>query len=173
MRSRHWIGTIAGAAVLAFATALGAVTTPDGPAPRPDSDPGAGAGPTDAAAVPEVPRTRRIARAVYVCADALPVTFSDRPCGPLPELRMIRVREPPPGSAPGVRPAKAEASPRPAVRRPPAEPVPDAREERCRRLLAQRDAINERMRAGYSARQAAQLWTRWRDVGRDIYASRC
>lgn len=51
--------------------------------------------------------------------------------------------------------------------------MPDPREDRCRRLLAQRDAINERMRAGYSARQAAQLWTRWRDVGREIYASRC
>ena len=51
--------------------------------------------------------------------------------------------------------------------------APDPRTERCRTLLEQRDRLNDRMRAGYSARQAGQLWNRWRDLGRDIYAARC
>ncbi|MFO1406823.1 MAG: hypothetical protein U1F08_04715 [Steroidobacteraceae bacterium] len=118
-------------------------------------------------------RSKRISRAIFVCAESRPVTFADRPCGPLPERRVLTLREPPAGSAPGLGRPAATASTRPAERRTPETVVPDPREDRCRRLLAQRDAINERMRAGYSARQAAQLWTRWRDVGREIYASRC
>jgi hypothetical protein len=29
------------------------------------------------------------------------------------------------------------------------------------------------MRTGYSAREAARLWNRWRDLKADIYADRC
>jgi hypothetical protein len=29
------------------------------------------------------------------------------------------------------------------------------------------------MRAGYSAREAARLWNRWREVDAKIYAARC
>ena len=135
------------------------------------------AGTTPEAVHPEVTarlRPTRVGRTVFVCADALPVTFADRPCGPAAESRQLRVLEPPPGRAPSLAAAAGAASTRPAPGRTAAEPdAADPRAERCRTLLAQREALNDRMRAGYTARQAGQLWNRWRDLGREIYAARC
>jgi hypothetical protein len=124
-------------------------------------------------APPAPPRPVRIGRAIYVCAEVLPVTFADRPCSPGAELRQIKVLAPPPGRAPAISPGPAAAAPRPAAKRPPESAAPDEREQRCRRLLAQREALDDRMRTGYSAQQAGQLWNRWRDLGREIYAARC
>ncbi|MCJ7451862.1 MAG: DUF4124 domain-containing protein [Steroidobacteraceae bacterium] len=44
-------------------------------------------------------------RPVYVCRDAGPVVFSDRPCGPTSEARVLRVHDPGPGKAPSIEPA--------------------------------------------------------------------
>lgn len=122
----------------------------------------------------EPARPTRVGRIVFVCADALPVTFADRPCSPAAESRQLRVLEPPSGRAPSLAPPVGTASTRPASVRPAAEAdASDPRTERCRTLLEQRDRLNDRMRAGYSARQAGQLWNRWRDLGREIYAARC
>lgn len=128
----------------------------------------------DEADPPARPRPTRVGRTVFVCADALPVTFADRPCSAGAEQRQLRVLEPPPGRAPSLSPAAGGASTRPAAQRPAAAPgALDPNAERCRRLLAQRESLNDRMRAGYTARQAGQLWNRWRDLGREIYAARC
>ena len=122
----------------------------------------------------EPARPTRVGRIVFVCADALPVTFADRPCSPGAESRQVRVLEPPPGRAPSLAPPVGTASTRPESLRPAAAAdASDPRAERCHTLLEQRDRLNDRMRAGYSARQAGQLWNRWRDLGRDIYAARC
>ena len=119
-------------------------------------------------------RPTRVGRIVFVCADALPVTFADRPCSPAAESRQLRVLEPPPGRAPSLAPPVGTASTRPESLRPAAAAdASDPRAERCHTLLEQRDRLNDRMRAGYSARQAGQLWNRWRDLGREIYAARC
>ena len=144
---------------------------PSGAAAAARADESAGANRAD-----DVERARptRVGRTVFVCADALPVTFADRPCSPGAESRQLRVLEPPPGRAPSLAPAAVAASTRPASGRPVTEPDPvDPRAERCRTLLEQRDRLNDRMRAGYSARQAGQLWNRWRELGREIYAARC
>ncbi len=44
-------------------------------------------------------------RPVYVCRDAGPVVFSDRPCGPTSEARVLRAHDPGPGKAPSIAPA--------------------------------------------------------------------
>lgn len=39
-------------------------------------------------------RSKRISRAIFVCAESRPVTFADRPCRPLPERRCSRCASP-------------------------------------------------------------------------------
>ncbi len=43
----------------------------------------------------------------------------------------------------------------------------------CARLERQLDELNDRMRAGYSAREAAKLWQRWRDTKERLRTGRC
>lgn len=137
------------------------------------------AGPGDSASMREVTapgdsaRSARRHRPIFVCRSAGPVIFSDRPCGQFAEARELSFVEPGPGLvATIVRP------PPPAATKPRAEPrPPDAKPEeravRCQRLLDQREKLNARMREGYSARQAAQLWNRWREIAAQVYADRC
>jgi hypothetical protein len=44
---------------------------------------------------------------------------------------------------------------------------------RCGTLQGQLDAVDARMRGGYSAREAAQLWNRWRDLKERLRGARC
>jgi len=44
---------------------------------------------------------------------------------------------------------------------------------RCATLHRQLDEVNERMRTGYSSREAARLWQRWRDLRHRLRAERC
>jgi hypothetical protein len=66
-----------------------------------------------------------------------------------------------------------------AATRPRAEPSPRpdapraAPSNQCARLREQLETLDDRMRAGYSAREAARLWNRWRDLQSEIYAARC
>jgi hypothetical protein len=139
---------------------------------EPIANPTGGGGTVQLEPVPEPQRPHRT-RAVFVCRGHGPVIFSDRPCGP--ELREHVVQSQ--GSAPG-RPATIRPSVPPAATRPRVEPAPpkasaDAREARCRSLRDQLEKLDDRMRTGYSAREAARLWNRWRDLKADIYADRC
>ena len=124
--------------------------------------------------VPERPAPRP-GRAIFVCHETPPVTFSDRPCGQLFEQRSFRVDTP--GTTAG-RVATTSPAPAPATTRPRPEPVPKnervrAGDERCRKLRDQLERLDDRMRTGYSAREAARLWNRWRDLKSEIYAARC
>lgn len=123
------------------------------------------------------PLPAAIDRPVYVCRNATPVAYSDRPCGPLAEARVLRIHDPGTGRAPSIEPAPSRAATRPrAERRVPAGTAvagPATVDSRCQKLRKDRERLDERMRAGYSAREAAQLWNRWRDVDAKIYAARC
>lgn len=112
-------------------------------------------------------------RPVFVCRSAVPVIFSDRPCGHLAEARVMHVVDPGPGQAATVERTPPKDATRPRTE-PPAEATkPLVTDDRCRRLHEERDRLDERMRAGYSAREAARLWNRWREVDARIYSARC
>ena len=115
----------------------------------------------------------RRTRAIFVCRNHAPVIFSDRPCGPAGEERSVKVQEPQPGRAASTVPSAAPATTLPRSQPEPKEPQPDAGDSRCTRLRDQREKLDDRMRAGYSAREAAQLWNRWRSLNSEIYRSRC
>jgi hypothetical protein len=116
-------------------------------------------------------------RPIYVCSRAAPVIFSDRPCGPLAETRVLHVPGPGPGSGPG-RASSVASAPATDATRPRTEPrvadvKPVDRDDRCRQLREERRRLDDRMREGYPAREAARLWKRWREVDAKIYAARC
>ena len=123
------------------------------------------------------PLPAAIDRPIYVCRDATSVAFSDRPCGPISEARVLRVHDPGPGLAASIEPARPRESTRPRTGPRAADAVaeaePVAADNRCRRLREERERLDDRMRAGYSAREAAKLWNRWREVDAKIYAARC
>jgi len=135
--------------------------------------------PIDSATGPKVatpalsPTPSRRHRPIFVCQGARPVIFSDRPCGQFTETRDVSFVEPGPGRAATVARPPAPASTRPRSESRPSDAQPDERAARCQRLLDQRDRLNARMREGYSARQSAQLWNRWRELAAEIYAGRC
>jgi hypothetical protein len=118
-------------------------------------------------------RQPRRTRAIFVCRDAVPVIFSDLPCGPAVEERSMKLQEPQPGRAASTVPPAAPATTLPRAQPEPKEPQPDTGDSRCRRLRDQREKLDDHMRAGYSAREAAQLWNRWRSLNSEIYRSRC
>jgi hypothetical protein len=113
-----------------------------------------------------VPTRRR----VYSCVSPGHVTFSDRPCGPSPEVREL----PLPASTPAVRDETSAAGKHgqaPGARSaPPVHPAAKADDRRlknaiaCQKLQAAVDSIDARMRTGYSAREAGRLWDRWREA---------
>lgn len=116
-------------------------------------------------------------RAIFVCRKAAPVIFSDRPCGEIFEERRLRIPAAEPAAG-GV--ATMLRPPAPAATRPKPEPEPEAKhakptaaELRCRSLRDEREKLDDRMRTGYSAREAAKLWNRWRELNAEIYAARC
>ncbi len=129
---------------------------------------------------PVKPRAQPTRRLVYSCVAPGLVTFSDRPCGPLSELRELKVSAPAPTAA-GASPELGDArEPSAASRRhsPGSEEVDadDAQEEHsatCRNLQATLDSLDARMRAGYSAREAGRLWDRWRDAKARLHEANC
>ncbi len=131
----------------------------------------AGATPTPAQTPQPAPTWRT--RPIFVCGHAVPVIFSDRPCGTSAEARVLRVHDPGPGRAASVAgtPARETTRLRPEPRAP--EPKRVQSDERCRKLRDERERLDDRMRAGYTAREAARLWNRWREVDAQIYAARC
>jgi hypothetical protein len=113
-------------------------------------------------------------RAVFVCHALGHVIFSDRPCGPMAQQQFVKTSPPSAGQA-----ASTAKAPPAAATRPRLEPSPRqeatraAPSNRCTKLREQLESLDDRMRTGYSAREAARLWNRWRDLKSEIYAARC
>jgi hypothetical protein len=114
-----------------------------------------------------VGRMRVARRDIFVCRERTVTVYSDRPCGELALKRelVLRIPEVPAGKAPSTEAAPAKAATLPRVEA--AAESRDARADtraRCRQLNDAIETVNERMRAGYSAREAPRLWQRWRDA---------
>jgi hypothetical protein len=129
----------------------------------------AGGGPATRAAHPPAQRTQRL---VFSCREASLVIFSDRPCGMAAVRRSLEILTPPAtGAPPTTAPAPAPAAARPAARED--KPIDDRHAERCESLQSTLDAIDSRMRSGYSAREAPRLWQQWRDAREHLRDARC
>jgi len=120
------------------------------------------------------PANPRRHRAVFVCQESGVPVFADRPCGSTNETRSLVIAAPPPGATASTTPPAPAAStrPRPVAPKPSTTVVPAA-ENACAKLQRQLDELNDRMRAGYSAREAARLWQRWRDTKERLRTGRC
>jgi hypothetical protein len=120
------------------------------------------------------PANPRRHRAVYVCQESGVPVFADRPCGSANETRNLVIATPAPGAAASTTPPSPAASTRPRSATPkPPTTVVAAPENACAKLQRQLDELNDRMRAGYSAREAARLWQRWRDTKERLRTGRC
>jgi hypothetical protein len=118
------------------------------------------------------PANPRRHRAVYVCHDGGVPVYTDRPCGSGAVVRGLVVETPRPGAAASTSPPAPRSSTRPRPAPAPADvaPVP---ETRCGTLQRRVDELDARMRAGYSAREAARLWQRWREARERLRQARC
>lgn len=149
------------------------------PATETSTHPMGGAGATVLERVPDPPAAPRSQRIVFTCVTPGLTTFSDRPCGPLPERREIEwvaTTGPAAGEAATVVPRRAAASTRPAAAtgRRDADPTRTvANVGSCEALRHAAAAIDRQMRAGYSAREAPRLWERWRAARDRLRAAGC
>ena len=138
-----------------------------------DSSPAAAAEMPPSAGTAAPGATRRH-RAVFVCEDGGVPEYSDRPCAIAGPSRAIVFETPAAGAAFVTSPPVPRASTRPAPARAAPQPVPrEAGASRCESLERQLGEVNSRMRAGYSAREAARLWQRWRNLKERLHAARC
>jgi hypothetical protein len=99
--------------------------------------------------------------------------FSDRPCGVAAIARTLVVEIPRVGSPPTTVPAVSRSSTRPLPSPAVNEASGHAAPSHCTTLQRQLDELDDRMRTGYSAREAARLWDRWRDLKEKLRTTRC
>jgi hypothetical protein len=176
------IGQIARAgvarALLVGATLLGPLTA-DATATR---TPTGGGGSVVLEPVPPSESRRTWRRLVYTCTSPGLVVFSDRPCGPVPIVHEVKGHGP--RDAPGTAGASATVvPPKPAASTRPApfdaqsgrndDDATAQRDATCRRLQDAVRSLDDRMRAGYSAREAALLWSRWREAKERLREADC
>jgi hypothetical protein len=131
---------------------------------------GGGGGVLELAPPAEPPRPKR---RVYVCREASTPVFTDRPCGFPAIVHEIPITAPGPGSAVSLAPQAPAASTRPRVMPAPAADAATAAQVRCAALRERLAKIDDQMRSGYSAREAARLWQRWRDARARLRAQHC
>jgi len=114
-------------------------------------------------------------RTIFTCIAPRLVTYADRPCGPLADTRQLRTVTPP-GAQIQATTARPEPAPAATRRRDDAAGTVDptqAREQACARLADAIADIDQRMRAGYSAREAGRLWERWREARARLREADC
>jgi len=113
-------------------------------------------------------------RAVYVChGDGIPV-FADRPCGATSAARVLKLEASKAGAPATTVPRQPKASTRPLPARiSTADASVADTGKRCTELQRRLDDLDDHMRAGYSAREAARLWQRWRDARERLRSARC
>lgn len=152
-------------------SSTGAQSGPDAATASPAHALGGGGGVLIELAPPTEPS--RPKRRVYVCRDAGTPVFTDRPCGLSARVHDIPIAAPASGGAVSLAPPKPAASTRPrAMPAPPADAV-TPEQARCAALRERLAAIDDQMRSGYSAREAARLWQRWRDARARLRAQHC
>jgi hypothetical protein len=126
--------------------------------------------------------TRRL---VFTCIAPGQVVFSDRPCGPWPQIREIKVDQgltAPSNADSGGRATPAAAATPAPPRRTAADQSEESDEARdeaetrartCDRLRRAVVELDDRMRAGYTAREAGRLWSRWREAKERVRDAGC
>lgn len=112
-------------------------------------------------------------RAIFVCEERGVPVFTDRPCGSATDPRALTIDAPAPGAAPSTVPPRPRASTRPRLQPDGQAGTVRTAATRCTALQRQIDELDDRMRAGYSSREAARLWNRWRDLKDRLRAERC
>ena len=117
---------------------------------------------------------RRTHRLVYTCREGTIVVFADRPCGEASILRSLDVVTPAQtGRPPITEPDPAKASTRLASQRASRASTLQETADKCEPLQKTLDQVDDRMRAGYPAREAGRLWQRWRDAKEALRAAQC
>ena len=144
---------------------------PDAVASQETSHPADAGGASVIERVDARPSGRRT-RLVYACRDAATPVFSDRPCGASAHAWRLDLPRATAGAAPSTRAAAPAAATRPIVARASHRDVAEPADP-CVRLEQQLATIDARMRNGYSAREAARLWQRWRDAKAKLRAADC
>jgi hypothetical protein len=119
------------------------------------------------------PDPSRQPRKVYVCRESGVPVFTDRPCGPGAATHEIDFAATGAGRSASLAPQAPLASTRPRVEPAPARETVNVDQARCVALRERLADIDGKMRAGYSAREAARLWQRWRDTRAQLRARRC
>jgi hypothetical protein len=165
-------GTIGLLALLAIAAGA---ATPDPPAAAGSPKPVAATAGTrvPASDVPKSAATTRRQRSVFVCDDSGTPVFADRPCGPDLVHRMIGVEHPGGGRVADTVPPVPRASTRPRLRRTDRNDVLNHLADRCTALKRQLDELDDRMRTGYSSREAARLWEHRRALKDGLRSAGC
>ena len=163
----HVVHRALACALLVVAMRSGAAGPPDATATAPPAN---GAG-------PQIPRTAsrgtHARRVVYACRERDVPVYADRPCGELALLRSLDVYTPAQDGRPPTTVAEpAKVAIRPATRDGEARQLQQTA-EKCQRLQQALDEVDDRMRAGYPARQAAQLWQRWREARSAVREAGC
>jgi hypothetical protein len=119
------------------------------------------------------PTSTRRHRTVFTCRERGVTVLSDRPCGPIPTARSVTTVEPPPGAVATTVPPVPHATTRPRVD-PVSDPTQNRRDaDRCAALRLELAEVDDRMRAGYAARESARLWERWRSLKDRLRHERC
>jgi hypothetical protein len=154
-----------GAAAAHLAQAATSVEAPPGPA-------GGGGSSVVEAALPIGPPRR--SRPVFVCHEGNSVTFADRPCDPVSEHRVVEWSA---ATGDGAVPRTVAPAPKASTRPRLVDDHAPARlaiqVQRCHELRRQLETIDGRMRDGYSAREAARLWSQWRRAKERLRESGC
>ncbi len=122
---------------------------------------------------PAPPAPVRRKRSVFVCDDAGTPVYSDRPCGADLVRRSISVDDPGAGRVASTAPPTPTASTRPRTRDTARSDVAGKTVERCATLQHQLDELDDRMRTGYSSREAAKLWDRRRNLKDSLRSTGC
>lgn len=152
-------------------SSTGAQSAPEVAAASPAHPLGGGGGGRLELAPPTEPSPQK--RRVYVCRDAGTPVFTDRPCGKSAVVHEIPMASPGAGDAVSLAPQVPPASTRPRVMPEPAADAVTPAQARCKALRERLAAIDDQMRSGYSAREAARLWQRWRDARERLRAQHC
>jgi hypothetical protein len=124
----------------------------------------------------------RARRVVFTCIEPGLTTFADRPCGPWPQVRELQVvgvrtdvSATPTTAASATRPGPAGRDLAAGERHERDEDVDPkaAHAQTCDRLQRALQELDARMRAGYSAREAGRLWSRWREAKERLREASC